>query len=199
MNDSRDATVHRLLHELRSGDRAAFDGLFPLVYEELRHIAGLQRRRWVNDDSLNTTALVHEAYLRLAGTSATAWQDQPHFLAVAAKAMRQILLDHAKRRQAAKRGGGLRRVPLHEIESALGGGGDPLDAAADALIALNDALLRLEANDERQSRIVECRFFGGMSIEDTATALGVSPATVKRGWVMAQAWLYRELARTLEA
>jgi RNA polymerase sigma factor (TIGR02999 family) len=112
--------------------------------------------------------------------------------------MRQILIDHAKRRQAAKRGGGLRRVPLHEIESAMGGG-DPADAGDEALIALNEALSRLEAHDDRQSKIVECRFFGGMAIDETATALGISPATVKRGWSMAQAWLYRELARSTEA
>jgi RNA polymerase sigma factor (TIGR02999 family) len=196
MSESHDATIPRLLQRLRAGDRRAFDELFPLVYDELRRVAGQQRRRWEGDDSLNTTALVHEAYLRLAGRSELAWQNQPHFMAVAAKAMRQILLDYAKRRQAAKRGGGLRRVPLAEIEAALGGGA--ADSGDDALIALNEALQRLEAHDARQSRIVECRFFGGMAIGDTAAALGISPATVKRGWAMAQAWLYRELARAPE-
>jgi RNA polymerase sigma factor (TIGR02999 family) len=147
---------------------------------------------------MNTTALVHEAYLRLAGTSAMAWEDLPHFMCVAARAMRQILLDHVKRRQAAKRGGGVRAVPLHEIEAALSSGGDAIDTGAEALVALDEALHRLQSHDPRQTRIVECRFFGGMTIEDTAIALGVSPATVKRGWVMAQAWLYRELARSRE-
>lgn len=199
MTDAHDETVQSLLRDLRDGNRNAFDRLFPLVYEELRRIAGRQRRRWDGDESLNTTALVHEAYLRLAGTPSMAWVSQPHFLAVAARAMRQILLDHAKRRQAAKRGGGLRRIPLQEIEAALSGDGDPADARDDALIALNDALLRLEAHDARQSRIVECRFFGGMAINETATALGISAATVKRGWSMAQAWLYRELANSFEA
>jgi RNA polymerase sigma factor (TIGR02999 family) len=194
MSDSHDDTVQRLLEKLRAGDRRAFDDLFPLVYEELRRAAGRQRRRWDGDDSLNTTALVHEAYLRLAGTASMGWRNQPHFLAVASKAMRQILIDNAKRRRAAKRGGGLRRVPIEEIETALKSGGDASEAGADALVALEDALIRLEAHDARQSRIVECRFFGGMAIEETATALGVSPATVKRGWAMAQAWLYRELA-----
>lgn len=125
-----------------------------------------------------------------------AWESQPHFLAVASRAMRQILIDHAKRRQAAKRGGNLRRIPLEEFETTLTDGSDASEAGSDALIALDEALIRLEAHDARQSRIVECRFFGGMAIEETAIALGVSPATVKRGWAMAQAWLYRELARS---
>ena len=194
MSETRDDAIDRLLQRLRAGERGAFDELFPLVYDELRRVAGQQRRRWEGDDSMNTTALVHETYLRLAGRSEHGWQNQPHFLAVAAKAMRQILIDYAKRRRTAKRGGGLRRVPFEEIEAALAGGA-AVAAGDDALLALNDALHRLEAHDARQSRIVECRFFGGMAIEDTAAALGVSPATVKRGWAMAQAWLYRELTR----
>lgn len=198
MTDNRDQSVGHLLQELQAGDRRAFDRLFPLVYDELRHLAEHQRRRWEGDDSLNTTALVHEAYLRLAGQSAPAWESQPHFLAVAAKAMRHILVDYAKRRQAAKRGGGLRRVPLAEIEAALRGNGDASEAGADALMALDDALRRLEAHDPRQSQIVECRFFGGMPINETAFVLGVSPATVKRGWALAQAWLHRELSHSLE-
>jgi RNA polymerase sigma factor (TIGR02999 family) len=162
-------------------------------------VAKHQRRCWDGDDSLNTTALVHEAYLRLAGTPVQAWEHRPHFLAVAARAMRQILIDNAKRRRAAKRGGDQRRVPFREIEAALRDGGDAAGAGGDALLALEEALLRLEAHDPRQSRIVECRFFGGMPIDDTAAALGVSPATVKRGWAMAQAWLYRELVRSAES
>jgi RNA polymerase sigma factor (TIGR02999 family) len=185
--------VGRLLDELRAGDRQAFDQLLPLVYGELHHLAEQQRRHWSGDDTLNTTALVHEAYLRLAGQSTPAWRSRPHFLAVAARAMRHILLDYAKSKQRAKRGGGQHRVSLQEIESALNGS-DPADAGAEALLALEDALRRLDEHDPRQSRIVECRFFGGMPIQDTADALGISPATVKRGWAMAQAWLYRELA-----
>jgi RNA polymerase sigma factor (TIGR02999 family) len=198
MSESHDETVARLLHDLREGDHQAFDQLLPLVYHELHWLAEQQRRRWIGDHSLNTTALVHEAYLRLAGQSAPAWQNQPHFLAVAAKAMRQILLDYAKRTHAAKRGGGFERVPLHEIEAALTGSHDPSEAGAEALFALDAALHRLDDHDPRLSRIVECRFFGGMAIQETAEALGVSPATVKRGWAMAQAWLYRELGRQLE-
>jgi RNA polymerase sigma factor (TIGR02999 family) len=196
MIGSGDETVLRLLADLRAGDRHAVDRLFPLVYHELHTLAAQQRRRWDGDDSLNTTALVHEAYLRLSGTPVQAWEDGPHFLAVAARAMRQVLIDYAKRRRAGKRGGGQQRVALHEIEVALRNGGDAGEAGSDALLALEEALLRLEAHDARQSSIVECRFFGGMSIQDTAVALGISPATVKRGWAMAQAWLYRELTRS---
>jgi RNA polymerase sigma factor (TIGR02999 family) len=194
----QNATVSRLLDELRAGDRQAFDQLLPLVYRELHGMAEQQRRRWKGDDTLNTTALVHEAYLRLAGQTSPAWQNRPHFLAVAARAMRHVLLDYAKTKQRAKRGGGQHRIPLHEIENALTAGGDPAEAGAEALIALEDALRRLDEHDPRQSRIVECRFFGGMPIQDTADALGISPATVKRGWAMAQAWLYRELAHPAE-
>jgi RNA polymerase sigma factor (TIGR02999 family) len=195
----RNATVGQLLGEVRAGDVDAFDRLVPLVYRELHRLAERQRRRWQGDETLNTTALVHEAYLRLAGQAAPPWQDRPHFLAVASRAMRQILLDHAKRSRRSKHGGGQRRVPLQEIEDALHGGGDPAAAGAEALIALENGLRRLEQHDPRQSRIVECRFFGGMTIQDTAEALGVSPATVKRGWAMAQAWLYRELASEVDA
>jgi RNA polymerase sigma factor (TIGR02999 family) len=193
MADSGDETVSRLLADLRAGDRRAFDELFPLVYHELHGLAGRQRRQWDGDDSLNTTALVHEAYLRLAGTTVQPWESRPHFLAVAARAMRQILIDYAKRRRADKRGGSQQRVAFHEIELALRDCSDAGEAGSDALLALEEALLRLEAHDSRQSAIVECRFFGGMSIQDTAVALDISPATVKRGWAMAQAWLYREL------
>lgn len=194
-SDRRDESIARLLDEVKGGDRGAFDRLFPLVYDELHRLAELQRRRWDDDPSLNTTGLLHEAYIRLAGQEAPEWRGPPHFLAVAATAMRQILLDQAKRRRAAKRGGGLRQVPIHEIEMALGGEGDASGVEAEALIALDEALRRLSEHDARQSRIVECRFFGGMDIQDTAAALGVSPATVKRGWAMAQAWLYREMSR----
>jgi len=195
MSGSHHEAVGRLLAQLREGDEQAFDQLLPLVYDELRRLAEQQRRRWRGDDTLNTTALVHEAYLRLAGQSAPAWGSEAHFLAVASRAMRQILLDYAKRKQRTKRGGQLRRVPLHEIEAALKTGADASDAGVESLVALDDALRRLDRESPRQSRIVECRFFGGMGIAETAEALEISPATVKRGWAMAQAWLYRELAR----
>jgi len=197
MNDCSDESVDGLPLELRAGERHAFDEHFALVYHELRRLAEQQRRRWQGEHSLNTTALVHEAYLRLGQQSEVVWRDRPHFMAVAAKAMRQILIDYARRQYAAKRGAGQRHIPLDEIEAALKAGGDPADAGVDALVALDDALQRLVELDPRQAQIVECRFFGGMAIHETADALGVSPATVKRGWAMAQAWLHRELSRAL--
>lgn len=130
--------------------------------------------------------------------SAPQWQSHPHFLAVASTAMRQILLDYAKRKQTAKRGGAFRHVPLLEIDAALTGLETADEARSTALIALDESLARLEKHNARQSRIVECRFFGGMSIQDTAAALDVAPATVTRGWAMAKAWLYRDMRRNLE-
>jgi len=198
-NGSHDETVARLLRELSRGSREAFDELLPLVYAELHELAHRQRGRWHGDETLGSTALVHEAYLRLVDQTTPHWQNRPHFLAVASRAMRQILLDYAKRKHAAKRAGGRPHLSLQEVEAALGGAAPASDADSEALIALEGALQRLERHDARQSRIVECRFFGGMTIEDTALALRVSPATVKRSWAMAQAWLYRDLRRELSA
>jgi len=191
-------TVDHLLRQLADGDREAFDRLLPLVYDELHHLAMHHRRRWSGDETLNTTAIVHEAYVRLAGTPEPAWHGQPHFMAVASRAMRHVLLDNARRRQRQKRGGARERIPWHDVEAALEGGGNAVEARAEALIALDQVLRRLEQHDPRQSRIVECRFFGGMSIQETAVALGISSATVKRGWTMAQAWLHRELTTAPE-
>ncbi len=198
MSRSAPPSIGDLLHKLGGGDRAAFDELLPLVYDELHRLAERQRRRWNGDDTLNTTGLVHEAYFRLSGQSDPEWQSMAHFLSVASTAMRQILIDYAKRKCAAKRGGAQPHLPLHEIEATLLGPGPSSDVREEALIALDDSLDRLRQISERQMRIIECRFFGGMSIEDTAEALGVSPATVKRGWGMAQAWLYRDLRQKLE-
>lgn len=198
MLDSPPQSVTHLLQELRAGNRRAFDELLPLIYDELHQLAEWQRRRWEGDETLNTTALVNEAYLRLVDQSAPDWRSRAHFLAVAATAMRQILLDYAKRKRTAKRGGGQRVIPLHEIEATLKSAADPSEARDEVLVALADSLRRLDQRDRRQSRIVECRFFGCMTIEDTAEALGISPATVKRGWSMAQAWLYRDLKHALE-
>ncbi|HJU87161.1 MAG TPA: ECF-type sigma factor [Gemmatimonadota bacterium] len=200
MDDPRQHTVTRLLHDLTAGNRTAFDALLPLVYDELHALAERQRRRWTGNDTLNTTALVHEAYLRLVDQSRPQWQSHAHFLAVASKAMRQLLIDYAKRTAAAKRGGRQPHVPLHEIEVALDQDGDASElpeAWSEALLALDRSLARLEEHDRAQSQVVQCRFFGGLSIQETAEALGISPATVKRRWAMAQAWLYRDLKRTL--
>ncbi|HUQ19990.1 MAG TPA: sigma-70 family RNA polymerase sigma factor [Gemmatimonadaceae bacterium] len=197
MSDSQQNSVTSLLDAMRAGDKHAFEQLFPLVYDELHNLAGIQRRRWDGDETLDTTALVHEAYLRLVDQSSPDWINRPHFMAVAATAMRHILLDYAKRKHAAKRGGARDYIPLHELENVLGGGEAASEALPDALIALDAALIKLEQHNPRQRSIVECRFFGGMTIEDTAQALDLSPATVKRDWTMAQAWLYRELEQSL--
>jgi RNA polymerase sigma factor (TIGR02999 family) len=199
VSDAHRAAVTRLLQDWAGGDRRAFDELLPLVYRELHELAHRQRRRWEGDETLTTTALVHEAYLRLVDQSAPQRWSQPHFLAVASTAMRQILLDYAKRKRAAKREGGRRQVPLHEVEAAMKEGGDVSDdSRSEAIIALDESLRRLEKHDAMQGRVIECRFFGGMTIQDTAEALGISPATVKRRWAMAQAWLYRDLKRSRE-
>src|SRR6266508_2007322 len=198
MRDAHPQSVSHLLQELRAGNRGAFDELFPLVYDELHLIAARQRRRWDGDETLNTTALLHEAYLRLVEQSAPDWRSRAHFLAVASAAMRQILIDYAKRKRAAKRGGRRQHVALHEVEAALHETEDRSAVRDEVLVALDDSLRRLDQRDRRQTRIVECRVFGGMTIEDTAEALGVSPATVKRGWAMAQAWLYRDLKPAVE-
>jgi RNA polymerase sigma factor (TIGR02999 family) len=197
MSESRHTTVTGLLLQARAGDRNAFDQLFPLVYDELRRLAAAQRRRSGGDDTLNTTALVHEAYLRLVDQTSPAWKDRAHFLAVAGRAMRHILVDCARRRRAQKRGGTRQRLSLDEIEAVFEHGEDPTDARDEALVALEESLDRLERQNQRQVRIIECRFFGRMTIPDTAEALGVSPSTVTRGWAAAQAWLYRDLRRAL--
>ncbi len=197
MHDSSSPSISPLLQELRAGNQAAFDELLPLVYDELHRLAGRQRRRWDGDDTLDTTALVHEAYFKLAGQSEPEWQNRAHFMAVASTAMRQILIDYAKRKGAAKRGGQRPHVPWQDVEFLLAGAG-PSDGGDEILVALDDSLRRLSQWNERQMRIVECRFFGAMSVEETAEALGISPATVKRGWAMAQAWLYRDLKQVVE-
>jgi RNA polymerase sigma factor (TIGR02999 family) len=199
MPESHPQSISRVLEALRAGEQGAFDELFPLVYDELHGIAARERRRWEGDETLNTSALVNEAYLRLVDQSAPDWRSRAHFLAVAATAMRQILIDYAKRKRAAKRGGGQPHLALHDLEAALHRDESASGSRDEVLLALDEALNRLQQRDLRQARIVECRFFGGMSIADTGEALGVSPATVKRGWAMAQAWLYRELKRRAES
>jgi len=182
-----------LLSRVRRGDHQALGQLFSLAYDKLREIARVQRRRQPPSETLTTTALVHEAFIKLFGSETRDFNDRAHFMAVAATAMRQILIGAARRNHAAKRGGGTATASFDEVEHALR---DPEGSAApkaDALLALDHALVRLHQRSPRQSRIVECRFFGGMSIEETATALAISVATVKRDWSMAQAWLHREI------
>ncbi|HEY7169276.1 MAG TPA: ECF-type sigma factor [Vicinamibacterales bacterium] len=162
----------------------------PAVYNELRRLAAAYMRRERPGQSLQATALVHEAYLRLAGAG-TPWTDRQHFLGIAARSMRQILVERARARGAQKRWGGMNRVTLTETVAAA--------AHEDALLpALDEALARLETIDPEQAKIVELRYFAGLSIEETAAALGLSPATVKRRWTMARAWLFRELTSGAE-
>jgi RNA polymerase sigma factor (TIGR02999 family) len=192
MTETNPGTVTRLLSELDNGSPTALDELFPLVYQELRAFAHQQRRRWDGDTTLGTTALVHEAYLKLVGGARIGAHSRLHFLRIAAAAMRHILCNYARDRRAAKRGGDAPRLSLEVLGDAAG----QLTFSSEQsgmLLDLDDALHRLEAVDPRLSQLVECRFFGGLTIEDTAAALGVSPATVKRDWALARAWLFREL------
>jgi RNA polymerase sigma factor (TIGR02999 family) len=179
--------VTQLLRQLAQGEGRVVDQLFPLVYDELRAIAHGRIRNEPSGHTLNTTALVHEAYLKLVDQDGVEWQNRSHFFAVAARAMRRILMDYAIARKAQKRGGDRRQVPLDEVVVLA-------EQRSEELLALDEALRRLETLEERHGRVVECRFFGGMSIEETAAALDISPATVKRDWTLARAWLHRELA-----
>lgn len=186
----RQESVARLLGDLRDGRREAFDELFPLIYGELRELAHRQRQAWRGNETLNTTALVHEAYLKLVDQRRASWDTEAHFLAATARAIRHILVNYARDRRAQKRGGGWQRVSLGDQEVI--GGAEPLASLwEDRVVALDHALERLCVLSERQARIVECRFFGGMTIEQTANALGLSTATVTRGWALARAWLRR--------
>ena len=197
MNATATQTQTRLLDDVRRGDPTALARLFAIVYDKLREIARIQRRRQPSTETLNTTALVHEAFIKLFGSESRDFNDRAHFMAVAATAMRQILISHARRNAAAKRGGGQAPATFEEVEQALESEAGFAAPKAEAVLALDRALERLHQHSQRQSQIVECRFFGGMSIEETAVALGISPATVKRDWSIAQAWLHREIQRDL--
>jgi RNA polymerase sigma factor (TIGR02999 family) len=184
---SAEDSIVALLQAARDGNRGALDELFPLVYDVLRRIAHRKLAAERAGHTLSTTDLVHEAYLKLVRLDRIEWQGRAHFLAVAAQSMRNILVTYALRRKTGKRGGGVAGVPLEEEAIAIA------EAPASDLLALNRAMEKLEAIDARQSRVVECRFFAGMSIDETAEALGISPASVKRDWAVARAWLNREL------
>ena len=176
-----------LLISWRGGDRGAFDRLFPLILGELRVLARRQLRRVGREQTLDTTALIHETYLKLVDQSRVAMQDRHHFFALAAKAMRHILVDEARRKGALKRGGAAKPVTLDD--------GVPAVERAAEVVAVDEALARLEEVDPRLGKIVELRFFGGLSVEETAATLDLSARTVKRDWQKARAFLYHELAR----
>ena len=184
---SRDE-ITLLLHEWGNGDRAALDKLVPVVYRELRRLARHYMNNERPDHTLQTTALVSEAYLRLVHYQKMQWQNRAHFLAVAAQAMRRILVDHARAHHYAKRGGGAQTLSLEDA---------PILCAEPApdILALDAALLELESMDARKCRIVEFKFFGGLNIEETAEVLGISTATVEREWRSAKAWLYQAMTK----
>ncbi len=177
-----------LLLELRRGDQEAAERLFMLVYDDLHRIAHRALARERADHTLGTTGVVHEAYLRLVDQSRVEWRDRAHFYAVASQAIRRILVDYARRHRRLKRGGGQRPITLDD-------GAVSLEERSDNLIALDEALSRLAVLNPRLSRVVECRFFGGLTEEEIAEATGVTVRTVKRDWAKARGWLYEELSR----
>jgi RNA polymerase sigma-70 factor, ECF subfamily len=192
-SDARGADVTGLLIAWSEGDAAALDALLPIVYAELRRQARRALRREATGHTLQPTALVHEAYLRLVDQRPDRWQGRSQFYGVAARCMRQVLVDAARTRRAAKRGGGARPITLGGVEELVAA---PSESTGDDVLALDEALTRLAALDPEQARIVELRYFAGLTIDDTAATLGVSAATVSREWTVARRWLRRELARS---
>lgn len=184
---TRTGTVTEFLRRARAGDRDALDDLFGMLYEELRGIARGRLRGRPGDATLQTTALINEAWVRMAGQEGLAFEDRSHFFAYASRVMRTVLVDHARRRGAEKRGGDAVRVSLQDHDL-------PVEQQADFILALDEALTRLGESAERAVRVVECRYFGGLTEEETATALGVTDRTVRRDWAMAREWLYEALA-----
>jgi RNA polymerase sigma factor (TIGR02999 family) len=198
-----EASFTLLLEQWGTGDAQALEALMPIAYAELRRLAMLQMRRERATHTLQPTALVHEAFLRLAGQNVTAWRSRGQFFGLASQLMRRILVDHARRRLSGKRGGGELKLTLDELESelesgaeaaALGGTGSATPERLSDLLALDTALRQLEAVDARQARIVELRFFAGLTIEEIAALLRISHATIKRDWIMARAWLTQAMS-----
>lgn len=180
--------VTQLLQGWRGGDRQALDALLPLVYKELRRLAHFQLRNERPNHTLRSAALVNEAYLRLVGMNTPQWESRTHFFAIAAQLMRQILVDYARRQGAAKRGGSICKLSLEDATMA--------SRRKDVdVVALDDALKTLTKMDPRQSRVVELRFFAGLSLEEISRAMEIAPATVQRDWTAARAWLHREISR----
>jgi RNA polymerase sigma factor (TIGR02999 family) len=180
------------LQEWRNGDSKALDALLPVVYRELRRLAHVHLQKERPDHTLQSAALVHEAYLRLIGLSAPQWESRAHFFAIAAGLMRQVLVDYARRHTAKKRGGGLCKVSLNDATTA--------SRRKDVdVVALDDALKTLAKIDPRQSRVVELRFFAGLSLQEISDAMEIAPATVQRDWTAARAWLHREISRNSRA
>ena len=188
MDESRDIT--RLLQAAAGGDQHAGNALFESIYRELRTIARAHRRRWTGNHTIDTTALVNEAYLKLASEELASYRDRTHFFATASRAMRQVLINYAERMATAKRGSNVEHVTLEGVAT------DGL-ATFDELLEIDALLNRLEKENPRHCRLFECRVFGGMTIGETANALDVSPATVKRDWSLVSAWVYREMQQDI--
>ena len=186
------STISQLLESVRKGDADAAFTLMPLLYNELHRLAMHYMRSERQGHTLQATALVNEAYLKLIDQREANWESRSHFIAVAAQVMRNVLIDHARGRQRVKRGGLQQKVPLEDVVLIS-------EEQTDDLIALDTAMKRLEEIDARQSRIVELRYFGGLTVEQTAEVLGISPKTVKRDWAVARAWLHRELRTARES
>lgn len=184
--------VTQLLQGWREGDGKALDALLPLVYKELRRLAHFQLRNERADHTLQSSALVHEAYLRLVGVNPPRWESRAHFFAIAAQVMRQILVDYARRHGSTKRGGSVCKLSLDDAMVV------SQQKALD-VVALDDALKELARIDARQSRVVELRFFGGLTLEEISAAMDLGPATVQRDWTSARAWLYREISGKSQA
>ena len=181
--------ITELLHAWQNGDKDALNRLTPLIYDELHKIASRALRRERGDHTLQTTAVVHEAFLRLVNQTHVKWQNRDHFFAIASEIMRRILMDYARKHHAGKRGGAVIKISLdaEDIDA-------PAEMRAASLVALDDALQSLASTNTRLALVVELRFFGGLTIKETAETLGVHPATIERDWELARTWLYRELS-----
>ena len=186
MSDSESTDISRILERVNSGEPRAANELLPLVYDQLRAAARKQMAQERGDHTLQATALVHEAYLRLVGPQEIPWENRAHFYVAAAEAMRRVLIEHARKRGRVKRGGGQRRIPLSGAELAE-------DPNLEEIMSVDAAIRRLEERDGRMARIVRLRFFAGLGVGETAAALGLSDRTVRREWALARAWLHREL------
>lgn len=184
--DASDEEIAAFVDALGAGGKAPLSTLYAAAYDRLHRLARVQRRRWRGQETLSTTALVHEAYLKLSQQDAPRWRDRGHFFRVAARAMRHILIDYAERSRAAKRGGGNLQLRVEQVPLAH-------ESRVDELLALDQALIRLARQNPRQAQVVECRFFIGLEVEETAEALGISPATVMRDWRRGKAWLHVQL------
>ena len=186
MSDSEQKDVTRLLDAVGAGDPRAAQELLPLVYDQLRKAAQRQMAGERSDHTLQATALVHEAYIRLVGSHQTDWDSRAHFYVAAAEAMRRILIEHARKRDRIKRGGGEKKVPLSAVYLAE-------EARPEEIMSVDDAIRRLEERDSRMAKIVRLRFFAGLSVDEIATSLGLTGRTIRREWALARAWLHRDL------